>query len=155
MINASAQYMPVVVSCNSVLDLAPIVARNLSVGVAVAIHNLGNQLINFGNITLQFESLRVVRCIFIFFFFRCFLFVLFGFFFNARGNGIGGGGAVDFVCSYGWSICFQWCPFDSRHGSIAFLLQWGVQFGVCVGVVTRHFPVLKLTQEWGIKNSIV
>jgi hypothetical protein len=48
MINASAQNMPVVVSCDSILDLAPIVVRNLSVRVAVAIHNLGNQLINFG-----------------------------------------------------------------------------------------------------------
>jgi hypothetical protein len=41
MINASVQNMPVVVSRDSVLDLAPIVVRNLSVGVAVAIHNLG------------------------------------------------------------------------------------------------------------------
>jgi hypothetical protein len=57
-----------------------------------------------------------------------------------------------FVCTYGWSICFQRCPFDSGHGSIAFLLQWGVQFGIGVGVVMRHFPVLELTQEWGIKN---
>jgi hypothetical protein len=51
-----------------------------------------------------------------------------------------------------WSICFQWCPFDSGLGSIAFLLQRGVQFGVGVGIMMRHIPVLKLTQEWGIKN---
>jgi hypothetical protein len=48
MINASVQNMPVVVSCDFVLNLAPIVVRNLS-DVAVAIHDLGNQLINFGN----------------------------------------------------------------------------------------------------------
>ncbi len=62
MINASAQNTPIVVSRDFVLDLAPIVVRNLS-GVAVAMHNLGNQLINFGNFTLQFKSLLVVRCI--------------------------------------------------------------------------------------------
>jgi hypothetical protein len=57
MINVSAQNMLVVVSRDSVLDLAPIVIRNLSVGVAVAIHCLGNQLINFGNFMLQFKAL--------------------------------------------------------------------------------------------------
>ncbi len=66
----------VVVSCDFVLDLAPIVVRNLS-DVVVAIHNLGNQLINFGNFTLQFKSLFVVRCIFIFF-----TFIVFFFFFS-------------------------------------------------------------------------
>jgi hypothetical protein len=71
---------------------------------------------------------------------------------NTQGNGVGSGGAINFVCSYGLSICFQWCPFDSGHGSIAFLLQWGVQFGVGVGAVMHHFPVLKLTHEWGIKS---
>jgi hypothetical protein len=79
MINASAQNTPIVVSRDSVLDFAPIAVRNLS-EVAVAIHNLRNQLINFGNFTLQFESLLVVHCIFIFFFFCCFLFLLFRFF---------------------------------------------------------------------------
>jgi hypothetical protein len=59
MINASAQNTPVMVSCDFVLDLAPIVVRNLF-DVAVAIHNVGNQLINFGNFTLQFKSLLVV-----------------------------------------------------------------------------------------------
>ncbi len=61
-------------------------------------------------------------------------------------------GIVDFVCSYGWSICFQWCSFDSGHGSIAFLLQQGAQFGIGVGKVMRYFLVLKLTQEWGVKS---
>jgi hypothetical protein len=79
MINASAQNMPFVVSCDSVLDLAPLVARNLS-EVAVAILNLGNQLINLSNFTLQFESLLAVCCIFIFFFFSWFLFLLIIFF---------------------------------------------------------------------------
>jgi hypothetical protein len=60
--------MPVVVSCDCVLNLTPIVVRNLS-EVEVAIHDLGNQLINFGNYTSRFKSLLVVRCIFIFFFF--------------------------------------------------------------------------------------
>jgi hypothetical protein len=32
---------------------------------------------------------------------------------------------------------------------------WGVKFGVGLGRVTNYFPVLKLTQERGIKNSIV
>jgi hypothetical protein len=80
------------------------------------------------------------------------LFFFFSDFSNAYGNGVSGGGAVNFVCSYGQSISFQWCPFDSGHGSIAFLLQRGVHFGIGVGVVMLHFPVLKLTQEWGIKN---
>jgi hypothetical protein len=80
MINASALNMPVVVSCDSVLDLAPIVVRNLSVGAAVALHNLRNQLINFGNFTLQFESLVVVLCIIIFFLFVVFLFFISFFF---------------------------------------------------------------------------
>jgi hypothetical protein len=75
MINASAQNTPIVVSCESVLDLAPIVIRNLS-EVAVAIHNLGNQLINFGNFTLQFKSLLVICCIL-----SCFSFIVFFFFF--------------------------------------------------------------------------
>ncbi len=51
MINASLQNTPIVVSHDSVLDPAPIVVRNLS-DVAVANHNMGNQLINFGNVTL-------------------------------------------------------------------------------------------------------
>ncbi len=59
MINASAQNTPVVVSHDSVLDLVSIFVRNLS-DVAVAIHNLGNQLINFGYLTLQFKTLLVV-----------------------------------------------------------------------------------------------
>ncbi len=59
MITASAQNTPVVISCDSVLDLASVVVRNLS-DVAVAIHDLGNQLINFGSFTLQFKSLLVV-----------------------------------------------------------------------------------------------
>jgi hypothetical protein len=75
MINASAQNTPIVVSRDSVLDFAPIAVRNLS-EVAVAIHNLRNQLINFGNFTSQFKSLLVVQCFFIFFSF----FVLFFFF---------------------------------------------------------------------------
>ncbi len=36
---------------------------------------------------------------------------------------------------------------------LPFLLQRGVQFVIGVGVVTHHFPVLKLMQEWGIKNE--
>ncbi len=74
MINASVLNTPVVVSCASVLDLAPIVIRNLSVGVVVAIHNFGNQLINFGNFALQFKPLVVVRWILIFFPFVVFFF---------------------------------------------------------------------------------
>jgi hypothetical protein len=46
-INASAQNTPIVVSRDFVLNLAPIVLRNFS-DVAVAIQDLGNQLINFG-----------------------------------------------------------------------------------------------------------
>jgi hypothetical protein len=84
--------------------------------------------------------------------FCCFLFLCLDFFFNAQGNGVGSGGTIDFVCTYSQSICFQWCPFDRGHGSIAFLLQQGVQFSIGGGLVMRHFPVLKLTQEWGIKN---
>jgi hypothetical protein len=152
MINASAQNTPFVVSHDFVLDLVPIVVRNLS-DVAVAIHDLGNQLTSFGNFALQFKSLLVCQCIFIFLFFCCFIFIFFIFFFsNAQGNGIGSNGIVDFVCSNGQSICFQWCLFDSGHGFIAFLLQRGIQFGVGVGVATRHSPVLKLTHEWGIKS---
>jgi hypothetical protein len=67
MINTSALNTPVVISRDSVLNFAHIVVRNLSVEVAVAIHNFGNQLIIFGNFLLQFESLVVVRCILIFF----------------------------------------------------------------------------------------
>jgi hypothetical protein len=77
MITASVQNKPVVVSRDSVLNHAPIVIRNLS-DVAVAINNLGNQWINFGNFTLQVESLLAVRCILIFF--HCFLFLLLIFF---------------------------------------------------------------------------
>jgi hypothetical protein len=69
------------------------------------------------------------------------------FFSNTLDNGIGSGGVVNFACSNGQRICFQWCPFDSEHGFIAFLLQWGIQFGVGVGVAKHHFPVLKLTHE--------
>ncbi len=58
MINASVQNTPVVVSHDSVLDLAPINVRNLSDGVAI--HDLGNQLINFGIFIVQFKSLLVV-----------------------------------------------------------------------------------------------
>ncbi len=145
MITASAQNMPVVVSHDFDVNLASIAVRKLS-DVAVAINDLGNQLINFGYFMLQFKSLLVVQCIFIFFFFCCFIFLLFRFFFsNTQGNGVGSSNIVDFVCSIGQSICFQWCPFDSGHGFIAFLLQQGIQFGVGVGVATRHFPVLKLT----------
>jgi hypothetical protein len=73
MINASAQNTPVVVSHDSVLDLVSIFVRNLS-DVAVAIHNLGNQLINFGYLTLQFKTLLVVWCYFIFFLLLLFYF---------------------------------------------------------------------------------
>ncbi len=138
MIAASVQNTPVVVSYDSVLNLASIVVRNLS-DVAVVIHNLGNQLINFGNFTLQFKSLLVVQCFFIFFFFCRFIFLLFRFFFSgAQSNGVGSGGIVNFVCSNGQSICFQWCLFNSGHGLIAFLLQRGIQFGIGVGVATHH-----------------
>ncbi len=113
----------------------------------------GNQLINFGNFTLQFKSILVVCCIFIFlFFFCCFLFLLFGFFFQCSRQWLWKRWCRQFVCSYGQSICFQWCPFDSGHSFIAFLLQQGIQFGVGVGIVRHHFPVLKLTHEWGIKS---
>jgi hypothetical protein len=148
MINASVQNTPVVVSCDSVLDLAPIFIRNLSVGVAVAIHNLGNHSIYFGNFMSQFKSLLVVQCFVIFFFFCCFIFLLSRLFFSdAQGNGVGSGSVVDFVCSYGQSICFHWCPFDSGHGFIAFLLQQGIQFGIGVGIAMSLFPVLTLTHE--------
>jgi hypothetical protein len=130
---------------DSVLDFAPIDVRNFS-EVAVAIHNLGNQLINFGNFMLQFKSLLVVCCILIFFFFFS------GFFFDPQGNDVGSVSVVDFVCSNGQSFCFQWCPFDSGHGFIAFLLQRGIHFGIGVSVVVHHFPVLKLMREWGIKS---
>jgi hypothetical protein len=81
-------------------------------------------------------------------FLSSFYVLFFKFFFsNAQGNGIGSGGIVNFVCSNSQSICFQWCPFDSGHGLIAFLLQRGIQFGVGVGIATRHFLVLKLTHE--------
>ncbi len=143
MINASAQTTPVVVSRDFVLDLAPIVVRNLS-DVAVAMHNLGNQLINFGNFTLQFKSLLVVWCILSSFSFVVLFFFFSIFFSDAQGNGVGSGGIVNFVCSNGWSICFWRCPFDSGHDFIAFLLQQGIQFGIGVGVATHHFPVLKL-----------
>jgi hypothetical protein len=66
---------------------------------------------------------------------------------GSQGNGVGSGIIVKFGCSYGQSICFLWCLFDSGHGSIAFLLQRGNQLGIGVGIVTHHFPVLKLTQE--------
>jgi hypothetical protein len=148
MINASVQNTNIVVSCDSDLNLAPIVVMNLSVGVAVAIHDLGNQLIIFGYFMLQFESLLVVQCIFILIFFHCSIFLFSIFFFSdTQGNGIGSSGIIDFVCSNGQSICFQRCPFDSEHGFIAFLLQQGIQSAVGVGIATRHFPVLKLTHE--------
>jgi hypothetical protein len=87
-------------------------------------------------------------------FFPFIVFFLFfsDFFSDAHCNSVCGIGTVDFVCTYGQSISFQWCPFNSGHGSIAFLLQQGVQFGIGVGVMMHHFPVLKLTQEWGIKK---
>jgi hypothetical protein len=66
-------------------------------------------------------------------------------FFDAQGNGVGSGGVINFVCSNGQSICFKWCPFDSGHGFIAFLLERGIQFGVGVGIAMHHFPVLKST----------
>ncbi len=102
MITESTQNKPIVVSRDSVLDLASIVVRNLS-DVAVAIHDLGNQLINLGNFMLQVKSLLVVQCIFIFFFFCCFFIFFFS---DAQGNGVGSGSVVDFVCSNGQSICF-------------------------------------------------
>jgi hypothetical protein len=154
MINASVQKKPVVVSCDTVLNLAPIVVRTLS-EVAVAIHDLGNQLINFGNFTSQFESLLVIRCIFIFFFFCCFIFLLSGFFSDAQGNGVGSGGVVVFVCSFGQSFCFQWCPVNSGHGFIAFFLQQGIQFDVGEGIATRHFLVLNKRMNGVSKVRIV
>jgi hypothetical protein len=73
MITASAQKMPDVVFCDSVLNCAPIVVRNLS-DVAVAIHDLGNQKIYVGNFTWQVKSRLVICCILIFLFFVVFFF---------------------------------------------------------------------------------
>ncbi len=123
-------FLHIVVVHDFDLDLAPIFFRNLS-DVAVAIHNLGNQLIYFGDFMPQFKSLLVVQCIFIYFYFCCFIFLRFIFFFsNAQGNGVGSGGVLNFVCSNSQSICFQKCPFDSGNGFIAFLLQREIQFGI-------------------------
>ncbi len=113
MINASAQNMPIVVSRDFVLNLTPIVVRNIS-DVAVAIHNLGNQLINVGNFTLQLKSLLVVRCFFVFFFFRCFIFLLFRFFFSdAQGNGVESSGVVDL-----FAITFKVFVFNGVHSIV-------------------------------------
>jgi hypothetical protein len=105
MINASAQNRPVVVSCDFVINLAPIAVKN-PFDVAVAIHDLGNQLINFGNFTLK-SQVSPCSLMHLYLLFLLLFYLLFGFFFcDTQGNGIGSSGVVDFVYSNGQRICF-------------------------------------------------
>ncbi len=111
---------------------------------------LGESVINFDNFTLQFKSLLVVQCIFIFLFFCCFIFLFSNFSFPKLK-------AMALEAATSWTLfavtvkVFVFNGLRQWHGFIAFLLQRRIQFGVGVGVVTHHFPVLKLTHEWGIK----
>jgi hypothetical protein len=45
-----------------------------------------------------------------------------------------------FACK-GWSIFFNGVQAIAGMVPLPFLLQWGIQFGIGVGVVMRHFPV--------------